>query len=253
MGTAPGKHPTTSTHSPLGTGISLILQPPETPKAPCGSLRPPKTHITDPKAAQSRKRGCCGDKEWERDTFQPGPIWELSINASPLLLPTPHPRGREGFKPTRAAGRAWSRTGGSLWDAKRKSSTVGTRGRRSLPGAAASHTRLKFQRNLLNKPTPSATARHPRMFLHYHHAREAGGGGSSPLCLAPKSGLPPRFWGAGRGPQDFTVQGFPLRVERIFTAAGWFSRPPEPEVLVLFSLSSIQNRAKKRRKKKKIK
>lgn len=192
MGTAPGKHPTTSTHSPLGTGISLILQPPETPKAPCGSLRPPNAHITDPKAAQSRKRGCCGDKEWERDTFQPGPIWELSINASPLLLPTPHPRGREGFKPTRAAGRAWSRTGGSLWDAKRKSSTVGTRGRRSLPGAAASHTRLKFQRNLLNKPTPSATARHPRMFLHYHHAREAGGGGWQQTPVpGPKIRAPP--------------------------------------------------------------
>lgn len=80
---------------------------------------------------------------------------------------------------------------GSLWDAERKSSTVGTRGRRSLPGAAAaSHSRLKFPRNLLNKPTPCATARHPRMFWHYHHAKEAGGG-SRPLCLAPKSGLPP--------------------------------------------------------------
>lgn len=91
MGTFPGKRPTTSTRSPLGTGIPLILQPPETPKAPCGSLRPPNAHITNPKAAQSRKRGCRGDKEGERGVFQPGPIWELSTSASPLILPTPNP------------------------------------------------------------------------------------------------------------------------------------------------------------------
>lgn len=40
MGTAPGKRPTTSTRSPLGTGISLILQPPRDTK---GSLGQPET------------------------------------------------------------------------------------------------------------------------------------------------------------------------------------------------------------------
>lgn len=84
--------------SPSGRGIPLILQPPVPPKAPhahgaapCSSLRYPHANITEPQTSQSRKRGCCGDQERDRDTFQPGPIWEFVIPASPLVLPTPRP------------------------------------------------------------------------------------------------------------------------------------------------------------------
>lgn len=63
----------------------------------------------------------------------------------------------------------------------------GKRGQRSLPRPVASHTRLKFHRNLLNKSTLLATAINPWDVLHYCHVRE---GGNRPFTLGPRTGPP---------------------------------------------------------------
>jgi len=61
-------------------------------------------------------------------------------------------------------------------------------GQRSLPRPVASHTSLKFHRNLLSKSTLFATAINPWDVLHYYHTRRRG---NRPSRLAHAQG-PPR-------------------------------------------------------------
>lgn len=143
--------------------------------------------------------------------------------------------------------------------AEQCSGTCSERGR-SLPRAVASHTRLKFHRNSLNKSTPSATAINPRDVSHYCHSARGGEllpglkhGDSIMLPMFPSPGLSPHpadpLLHPGvrgqEGPHCFAALCSPLSVSCTLTAAGELPRP-ETEVLMLFSLSSIQNRAKKR-------
>lgn len=80
-------------------------------------------------------------------------------------------------------------------------------GQRSLPRPVASHTRLKFHRNLLNKSTLFATAVNPWDILHYYHARE---GGNRPLCLA-------HAW----GPPTLAARATPCKHQSGRAGPGW--------------------------------